>query len=74
LLRYLRAVAEDLASETRLDVVCGPARFEGNEASFRDWVFTVARHRVTDWRRQAAHWPSFPVRPSCCLSRPPTGT
>jgi RNA polymerase sigma-70 factor, ECF subfamily len=65
LLRYLRvmvpAAAEDLASETWLDVVRRLAHFEGSELSFRGWVFTVARHRVTDWRRRTARQPSFPV-------------
>jgi RNA polymerase sigma-70 factor (ECF subfamily) len=65
LLRYLKVVApaaaEDLASETWLDVVRGLARFEGGEAGFRSWIFTVARHRVTDWRRRRARQPSIPV-------------
>ncbi|SRR6266540_1675482 len=65
LLRYLRVVApgvaEDLASETWLDVVRGLARFEGGEPGFRAWVFTVARHRVTDWRRRTARQPSVPL-------------
>ena len=63
-LRYLRVVApaaaEDLASETWLDVVRGLARFEGTEYGFRAWIFTVARHRVTDWRRRTARQPSIP--------------
>jgi RNA polymerase sigma-70 factor (ECF subfamily) len=65
LLRYLKvvapAVAEDLASETWLDVVRGLARFEGSEQGFRAWVFTVARHRVTDWRRRVARQPTSPI-------------
>jgi len=60
LLRYLRAVAgseaEDVASQTWLDVIAAVKRFEGDEAAFRRWVFTIARRRVTDaqrrwWRR-----------------------
>jgi RNA polymerase sigma-70 factor, ECF subfamily len=60
LLRYLRAVAgseaEDVASQTWLDVVAAVGRFEGDEAAFRRWVFTIARRRVADaqrrwWRR-----------------------
>jgi RNA polymerase sigma-70 factor (ECF subfamily) len=65
LLRYLRvmapAVAEDLASETWLDVIRGLTRFEGSELGFRAWVFTVARHRVTDWRRRMARQPAIPI-------------
>ena len=60
LLRYLRAVAgseaEDIAAQSWLDVVGAVTRFEGDEAAFRRWVFTIARRRVADsqrrwWRR-----------------------
>ena len=60
LLRYMHAVAgpeaEDLAAQTWLDVVAALTRFEGDEAAFRRWVFTIARRRVADsqrrwWRR-----------------------
>jgi RNA polymerase sigma-70 factor (ECF subfamily) len=59
LLRYFRvavpaAAAEDLASETWLAVVRGLDRFSGDEAAFRAWVFTIARHEVLAWRRRAA--------------------
>lgn len=58
LLRYFRVAAasvdEDLASETWLRVTQGLARFEGDEAGFRAWVFTIARHRALDWRRRTA--------------------
>jgi RNA polymerase sigma-70 factor, ECF subfamily len=61
LLRYFMvaapAAAEDLASETWLGVVRGLDRFQGNEPSFRAWVFTIARHEVLDWRRRAARRP-----------------
>lgn len=57
--RYLRVVdpssdAEDLASITWLDVVRGLHRFEGGEEQFLAWLFTIARHRVYDQRRNAA--------------------
>jgi RNA polymerase sigma-70 factor, ECF subfamily len=62
LLRYFRVVspaaAEDLASETWLGVVRGLGRFVGNEAAFRAWVFTIARHQVLDWRRRVARRPA----------------
>jgi RNA polymerase sigma-70 factor (ECF subfamily) len=62
LLRYLDALApgaaEDLASETWLAVVRSLGRFQGNEPSFRAWVFTIARHELLDWRRRAARRPS----------------
>jgi RNA polymerase sigma-70 factor, ECF subfamily len=35
-------------------VVRGIDRFWGNEAAFRAWVFTIARHELLDWRRRAA--------------------
>jgi RNA polymerase sigma-70 factor, ECF subfamily len=58
LLRYFRvaapSVADDLASETWLGVVRGIDRFRGDEAAFRAWMFTIARHELLDWRRRAA--------------------
>jgi RNA polymerase sigma-70 factor (ECF subfamily) len=58
LLRYFRVAApsvdEDLASETWRRVSQGLTRFEGDEAGFRAWVFTIARHRALDWRRRVA--------------------
>jgi RNA polymerase sigma-70 factor (ECF subfamily) len=57
LLRYLRVVArgaaDDVASETWLDVVQTLGRFRGDEAGFRAWVFTIARHRALDWQRRS---------------------
>ncbi len=58
LLRYLRMVvargaADDVASETWLDVVQTLGRFRGDEQGFRAWVFTIARHRALDWQRRA---------------------
>jgi RNA polymerase sigma-70 factor (ECF subfamily) len=56
LLRYLRVVAQgaadDVASETWLDVVQTLGRFRGDEQGFRAWVFTIARHRALDWQRR----------------------
>jgi len=56
LLGYLRAQepahGEDLASEVWLGVGQGIGRFEGEEAAFRGWVFTIARRRLMDLRRQ----------------------
>jgi len=55
-LGYLRSQepgdAEDLASETWLNVAVGIGRFQGAEADFRRWVFAIARRRLIDFRRK----------------------
>lgn len=44
---------EDVTSEVFLAVFTGLARFEGNEADFRSWVFTIAHRRMVDeWRKR----------------------
>ncbi len=77
LLRYLRVVApgasEDLASEAWLEVARGLSRFRGDETGFRSWLFTVARHRMVDWRRREARHPSTPVPPEAVPERPGPG-
>lgn len=56
LVRYLRViapeVAEDVASETWVQVVRGLRRFRGDEAAWRAWLFTTARRRVIDASRR----------------------
>ena len=73
-LRYLRVVApataEDTAADVWLEVCRGLGRFRGNEAGFRSWVFTVARHRAIDWRRQAARRPTSLVPVEQLAERP----
>lgn len=73
LLRYLRVVApaacEDLASETWLEVARGLGRFQGGESGFRAWVFTVARHRMVDWRRREARHPATLLAPDTLPER-----
>src|SRR6266498_392691 len=65
LLRYLQVVApgaaEDLASDTWVDVVRSLARFRGGEQSFRSWTFTIARHRAVDHQRHNGRRPADPV-------------
>jgi RNA polymerase sigma-70 factor (ECF subfamily) len=55
LLRYLRVLscddADDVASETWLQVVRDLAGFAGQEEDFRRWLFTVGRHRAIDAAR-----------------------
>jgi RNA polymerase sigma-70 factor (ECF subfamily) len=64
-LRYVQVAAgeaaEDLAADTWVSVIRGLGRFRGDERAFRAWVFTVARHRAIDWRRQAARRPTVSV-------------
>lgn len=61
-LRYLRARvgedAEDIASETWLDVARGLGGFSGEETAFRSWVFTIAHRRLIDAHRAAARRPA----------------
>lgn len=56
LLRYLRAqapsAADDLASEVWIGAARGLARFTGDEAAFRRWLFTIARHQLIGHRRR----------------------
>jgi RNA polymerase sigma-70 factor, ECF subfamily len=65
LIRYLRVLAppaaEDVASETWLQVVTGLHGFSGEERSFRAWVFTIARHRAIDWARAKKRRPTVPL-------------
>ena len=62
---YLRANgapdAEDLTGEVFLQVVRGLDRFEGGEAAFRAWVFTIAHHRLVDELRRGARRPVSPA-------------
>jgi RNA polymerase sigma-70 factor (ECF subfamily) len=56
LLAYLRALepadAEDLASDVWIGIGRNLSAFEGDEAAFRGWAFTIARRRVVDLRRR----------------------
>jgi RNA polymerase sigma-70 factor (ECF subfamily) len=74
LLRYFRVAAreaaEDLAADTWVSVIRGLGRFRGDGRAFRAWVFTVARHRAIDWRRQAARRPTSLVPVEQLAERP----
>jgi RNA polymerase sigma factor (sigma-70 family) len=52
---------EDVTSETLLQVVRDLHRFDGTEASFRSWVFTIARNRMIDAWRSVHARPCDPV-------------
>jgi hypothetical protein len=73
-LRYLRVAApdaaEDLAADTWVSVIRGLARFRGDEPGFRALVFTAARHRALDWRRQASRTPSAAMPVEALDDRP----
>jgi RNA polymerase sigma-70 factor (ECF subfamily) len=45
-------VAEDLHQETWIAVARGAASFDPEKASFRAWLFTIARHKVWDYFRR----------------------
>lgn len=65
LLRYLRVLAggfaEDLSAETWLQVTRKLVGFQGNSTAFRAWLYTIARNRHIDWRRQTARRNESPV-------------
>jgi RNA polymerase sigma-70 factor (ECF subfamily) len=65
LLRFLRVLgcddADDVASETWLQVVRDMHRFSGGEEDFRRWLFTIGRHRAIDAARARARRPASPV-------------
>lgn len=74
-LGYLRARgasdAEDLLGETFLQVVRGLEGFEGDEAGFRSWVFTIAHRRMLDDRRRRGRRPVRPAEDDELASRVP---
>jgi RNA polymerase sigma-70 factor (ECF subfamily) len=74
-LGYLRSrepnEAEDLASEAWIDVAQGLSRFQGDEADFRRFVFTIARRRLIDHRRRVSTRRTDPV-PAELLTDLPT--
>jgi RNA polymerase sigma-70 factor (ECF subfamily) len=77
LLRYLHALAgqdaEDIASETWLQITRDLASFTGSYDGFRGWAATIARHRALDHRRHAQRKPALPVPAEDLASWPATG-
>ena len=63
LLRYLHALAgqdaEDIASETWLQVTRDLAGFTGSYDGFRGWAATIARHRALDHLRRNQRKPAL---------------
>jgi len=75
LLRYLHALvgddAEDVASETWLQVTRDLAGFTGDYDHFRGWITTIARHRALDHlRHQARKPPALPMPQEDLATRP----
>lgn len=66
-LRYLRALApaeaENLASDTWLDVATALELFDGDRRALRAFAFTAARHRLIDHLDSRAGRSSLPERP-----------
>jgi RNA polymerase sigma factor (sigma-70 family) len=58
---YLRvqgsAEPEDLTSEVFVAILRNLRNFQGDEAGFRSWVFTIAHRRLLDERRRQARRP-----------------
>jgi RNA polymerase sigma-70 factor, ECF subfamily len=77
LLRYLHAIAgqdaEDIASETWLQVTRDLAGFTGTYDGFRGWVATIARHRALDHLRRSQRKPALPVPAEDLAAWPATG-
>jgi len=63
--RYLRVVvseaAEDVASETWLQVARDLRRYRGDAQGFRVWVFRIARNRAIDELRRAGRRAEEPL-------------
>jgi RNA polymerase sigma-70 factor (ECF subfamily) len=65
LLRYLQVLncedADDVASETWLQVIRDLPKFKGSEDDFRRWLFTIGRHRAIDAARARRRRPTVPM-------------
>ena len=65
LLRYLRVWvgddAEDVASETWLQIARDLGSFHGDWDRFRGWAVTIARHRAVDHARHRQRHPDLPL-------------
>jgi RNA polymerase sigma-70 factor (ECF subfamily) len=79
LLRYLGTLvgedAEDVASETWLQVARDLDGFTGDAGDFRGWVTTIARHRALDQIRRSSRRPEpVPVTPERLAALDSTGS
>ena len=67
ILGYLRGHGapepEDQLGETFLQIARDLPRFDGDEAGFRSWVFTIAHRRLLDAARTRRRRPATPLEP-----------
>jgi RNA polymerase sigma-70 factor, ECF subfamily len=74
LLRYLRAIvaddAEDVASESWLQIARDLGSFRGDFDAFRGWAATIARHRALDHLRSQQRKHSSAVPADLLADRP----
>jgi RNA polymerase sigma-70 factor (ECF subfamily) len=65
---YLRSIdrvdADDLFGDVFVAVASRIDDFTGDAAALRSWVFTIAHHRVVDWRRHRKRRERIPFRRS----------
>jgi RNA polymerase sigma factor (sigma-70 family) len=64
---------EDVVSEVFVSVVRGLRRFEGDEADFRRWLFTIAHRRAVDAHRTRARRREQPTDPGSMPDPDPRG-
>ena len=55
--------SEDVANEVFLQVARNLHKFDGDESSFRSWVFVIAHRRAIDWRRATRRRPATVHQP-----------
>jgi RNA polymerase sigma factor (sigma-70 family) len=56
------AEPDELTNDVFVSVFRSLPRFQGDEAAFRSWLFTIARNRLVDeWRRRARRVEAVPV-------------
>ena len=74
LVRFLtaqaRASGEDLAQEVWLAAAPRLCGFEGNEAGFRAWLFTIARRRLIQHWRDTGRRPAVATAPEDLVAVP----
>ncbi len=55
------ATAEDLAADTVVKLLTKRKRFRDQGATFKTWIFTIARNTALDWLRKSANKQSSPL-------------